>query len=742
MALMGAILSVQAARGTDWTSWRGVGDRGMAYEKALVSEWSLEGEHLLWKAPYGGRSTPILVDGLLYLNGPVGEGEMRAERVVCLQADTGRPLWEYRFNVFLTDIAENRVGWTAMVADPETGNIYCHGTGGELLCLSRIGQVVWRVSTTEDLGRISGYGGRLHNPILDEDRVILTFSNSSWGDQAKPSHRLAAFDKRDGRVLWWSEPGESPPEDPTCYATPVAAIVGGTRMIIAPNGDGSVYAVGARTGEKLWSFPFCKRGLNVSPVVDGDRVYVSHSEENLHSTEMGSVACLDASQRGVLSESAVVWRRDGIRAGYASPSIADGRVYVVDNSATLHCLDARDGRSIWEFDLGRVGKGSPVVTADGVIYVAEQNGIFWILRDEGERCVELDRELFRREDRLVDEIFGSPAVCDGRVYFITRYGTYALGKAGAAVERVPSPAPPAEVTPTRASPTFLHVVPAEVTLAPGAEARFEPRFFVGETPAPGVLQAKCEWSVTGVAGQVSQDGTFTAAATTKPSAGFITARGAGLEAKARVRVFPAPPIREDFEGLAEGSIPPGWAGIAAKTKVVARDGGKVLVKLAERPSVPFVRIRGYIGPPVAGGYTISAEMLGEGLERGPVKYQADMGLINSRYRLILLGNDQVLRLESWAPLPRIRRDVPFAWAGERWYVMKLRIEVEGNRSVCRGKVWPRGEPEPTDWTIEVMDPSPNAEGSPGIYAYSPGTTPSSHGPQAFFDNIEVIRNDE
>lgn len=724
------------ALGLDWPCWRGPEQTGMTREKALVTSWSLEGENLAWKVPIGGRTTPVVFNGRLFGVGPVGEGEGRRERVFCLNADTGALLWEHEFNVFHTDIVENRVGWTSPVVDPRTGHVYVHATGGEFFAFDRNGRILWKRSLTEEFGRISGYGGRLHTPIILDDTVVISFSNSSWGTLAAPRHRYLSLEKATGRVLSWIGPGEFP-ADPTCYSTPITATIAGVRMMIIANGEGTVYGLKARTGEELWKFRLSKRGLNVTPVVDGKYVYVAHSEENWDTTEMGRVVCIDATQRGDITESGEVWRRDGCTVGYASPAVANGRLYVVDNAANLYCLDAKTGKQHWAFSLGRVGKGSPVVTADGVIYVTEQNGAFFILKDEGDKCILLDREEFTRTDNLIDEIFGSPVVADGRVFFMTRYNTYALGVKGKSPEVVAG-AKPVEETPWDPSygETF-QLIPAEVALAPGESVTFTARQFSGDTVYVRKVKAP-EWSLAGLAGEVSPQGTYTAPQANVFAAGEVVAKSGGAQAGARVRIVPRLPIEVDFEDMKLDSLPAGWIGAARKMKVAERDGSKVLHKLAENPSPPFMRVQPYITLPIEGGYVVEADMLGT--PRGEM-FKPDMGLVNSRYNLTLLGHDQALRVETWSPLPRLRKDVPFPWETEKWYRMKFEVRLDGDKGVIRGKVWPRGEAEPGAWTVEVEDAFPNREGSAGLYSYSPGTTAKSRGPEVFYDNIKVTKND-
>lgn len=739
IAMVLVLVSVGVLPAADWASWRGPDQAGWAREKAVVTKWSPSGENLLWKSAEGGRTTPLIMNGRLFFIGPVGDGECVQERVICLDADTGKTIWQHRFNVFFSDIVAQRVGWTALAGDMETGNVYAHGTGGEFLCLDRDGKVLWKHSMTEEYNRIAGYGGRLHTPVVDEDRVIISFLNTNWGNQARPAHRYVAFDKRSGKVAWWSEiPGIG---KDTTYACPVVAVIGGKRQLICPAADGSVYGLEARTGKVIWSFVFSKMGLNSSPVVDGNHVIVSHSEENIDSTLMGRIVCIDATKTGDITKSAEVWRLDGLDAGYASPALANGRVYHVDNSANLHCVDAKDGKHVWKFKLGRVGKGSATVTADGVIYVGEQNGFFWILKDAGDKCEELCKTEFEGPNQMIDEIYGSPAVCDGRVYFMTRYGSYCLGTKDAQVETMAA-APTEKETAAKPGdkPATLVVFPGEITVKPGQPVQFEARLY-SDTGAPiNGPTPRVEWTAAGVQGEISSDGRFIAASGVKYSAGMVNAHAAGLNAFARVRIAPELPLAEDFETMAVGSVPPGWIGAAGKTKIVELDGSKVIEKLAEKgkPS-PTYKLRAFIGLPAEAGYSIEADARCTFARK---RFKPDMGVINDRYELIILGAQKEIELSRWRDEPThgLRRKVPFELKPDTWYHMKLAVAVKDGKANVQGKVWQRGQEEPAEWTIQFEDTCPNLEGCPGLFVYSNGTSDKSDGPAVYFDNLNIKRN--
>lgn len=725
-----AMVVVSACLANDWPYWRGPEQTGMTREKAPVTQWTMSGENMLWKAPIEGRTTPVVLDGRVVVTGPVGEGINTKERTVCLDAQTGDVRWEHRFNVFESDVVRQRLGWPAPCGDPETGNVYVHGTGGELFCYAPDGKIIWKRSLTEEFGRITGYGGRMHTPVVDENRVIISFMNSSWGPHAKPLHRYLALDKNTGDVIWWADTDNQPLD--TTYAAPAIAVIDGKRMMIAAAADGWVYGFMARTGVKVWSYKLSKRGLNSSIVVDGDYAYVSHSEENFTNTEMGAVVCLDASKTGDITETGEVWRIDGLTVGYASPAIAKDRLYVVTNDAELIAFDAKTGKEHWRFDLGRVGKGSPTVTADGVIYVCEQNGFFHILRDEGDKCVSLDSKEFPLIDNNVDEMYGSPAVANGRVYFMARSGVYCLGKKDAGDMMADVPQMPETIEPAGAP----LVIPADVTLSYGQKQDFT------VTMPDGRDLGDVKWDL-GMIGQIAQTGPNSGAFTAnsdQASAGILKVECSNGTTTARVRVCPTPPFVVDFEDMKPGTAPAGWIGASRKLEVTEMDGGNVLRKLAKKefPSPPFMRISANVTLPIEGGYTTTCDMMGT--PKGK-RFKPDLGLMNSRYRCSILGMSNELRIESWSPLPRVRKDVPFQFEVDKWYTMKFEVRLEGDKALCRGKVWPRGEEEPADWMIEVEDPSPNREGSVGLYAYSPGTTAKSDGPEVYYDNLKVTPNE-
>src|SRR5262249_15472468 len=210
LLLLMAPLLVSAAgapSGSDWPDWRGPGRDGISHETGLPSKWSPTGENLLWKAPYGGRSAPIVMSGRVFLFNSAGSGESMQERVMCLNADTGKVVWERRLNIYESAVPPRRIAWSSPAGDPATGNIYVFGACNELTALTSDGKILWSRSLTDEFGAWTTHGGRTTSPVIEGDLVIVGTIIDGWGDTAQRRHRFYAFDKRTGECVWTSAPG-------------------------------------------------------------------------------------------------------------------------------------------------------------------------------------------------------------------------------------------------------------------------------------------------------------------------------------------------------------------------------------------------------------------------------------------------------------------------------------------------------------------------------------------------------
>ena len=714
----------------DWPSWRGPEHNGICRETGLVETWSLEDRtNVIWEKPIGGRAAPVVMNGRIYLqcrtNHDVSTGSKELihaqEQVICRDAATGDTIWDDQFNVFQTDIPAPRVGWAPMAGDPETGNVYMHSVSGLLRCYTADGDVVWERSLFEEYGKISGYGGRTQTPVIDEDRVIVGFFGLNWGDTAKPPPKMTyyAFDKKTGELLWTSPVG-GPPKD-TNYSHPVITVINGQRLLIGGGADGGIHAIHARTGQPQWSFRMSRRGLNAAPVVVGHRVYISHGEDNIDTTRFGRIECIDGRGKGDITDTNSIWRVDGIKAGYTGLLEKDGILYVVADTGRMYAYDSETGDALWDYSLGTVGKGSPI-WADGKLYVMEVNGNIHILKPSREKCESLSRVHLKAGDGSGndDEIYGTPAISDGRVFFVTRDRTICVGNENAGREQVVEVAELKEADGSD-QVASIHIVPFETRTMGGGTVDYKVVGYNALGRSLGEVEAELSlgegWS------DVSLDGhTLSVATAAKEQAGTITATVGDIAASARLRVFPALPWKWDFEGYSGKRVPPTWINAFLKLQPNEIDGTVALKRSPGRgrPSTYY-----WIGLPEMKEYTVQADVYMKEQKRK----LANVGVTVHRYNFILKGNTLRLAVQSWAAHQRMAKEVRFRSNPDTWYTLKATVRIKEDGAHIMGKVWERGGEEPKEWTLEAVDPHANLNGSPGLYSYNL----ADH----YFDNVIV-----
>jgi hypothetical protein len=306
-----------------------------------------------------------------------------------------------------------------------------------------------------------------------------------------------------------------------------------------------------------------------------------------------------------------------------------------------------------------------------------------------------------------------------------------------------------------------------VTLAPGGTADFEVRLYdakgnyvdkakdvewsLGPMPPPvppggaAAPQPKPQPGVAAVAvpplppnAQIDKDGKLTIGKPPPPGQFFtVVAKAEGLTGRARVRVAPVLPYVADFSRVPLGRTPAGWVNTQGKFATTNYKGKPVLMKTVTNPSPLVARANAFISVPTLNDYTVQSDMLGE--KKGDDL--PDMGVLANRYHLFLEGNTQRLRLVSWEKLPRIDKSINYTWKPDTWYTLKLTVEVHDGKALVRGKIWATGAAEPNGWTVELEDPVPNREGSPGLYANAVGVEgEDSPGTAIYFDNVRVTPN--
>ena len=730
-ALFAIVTSTALAQGPlqvdmgDWPELRGPHRDGTSLETDLPETWELDGENFLWRAPYGGRSAPIVMGDRVYVQNRSSRGTELQERVMALDANTGEMIWEHKFNIFQSDVPSHRVGWASPSADPETGNIYVMSGGAMVIALDSDGQELWRRSFGEEWAAFTTHGGRTGSPLIDGDLVIVSAAISSWGSKWNRAHRLMALDKRTGDIVYASAPGGRPFD--TAYGPPTIATIDGQRLLIQGLGNGGVHAIKPQTGEVVWSFPAAQRAVNTAVVIKDDVVFMSHGDENLEGVELGMLAAIAGNRTGELTET--IWNVKGMEFGYSSPVLDGDRLYQIDSGSTLHAFNTDTGEHLWELSLGNAQRAN-LVLADGKLYVGTNGGSFYIVRPSetgGEVLSQVrlpvSTDSCCGSEGTAEQIVAGAAVSRGRVIFVTSDAVYAIGsvrnQTGFAVNE------PAVVG--QGAATHMQVVPTEMVLDPGDTVNLRARLFDSE--GRFLREVDADWSLDGLEGNVTGDGTFTVSNDPILQAGVILASAEGLTAESRARVVHPFPYEENFDSYEDGDLPPGWVNAqAGRFTISTLEGNRVFEKPPD--NTIFGRARMFFGSPGMSDYTFQADV------RAPTRrrQQADVGITAQTYSLVLYGTTRKLKLEPWEPEIERTVTIPFTWSPDTWYRMKLRVENLPDGQVrAQGKAWAVGESEPDEWMIDRVDPIGNRAGSPGLFL------DAEYG--AYLDNFVLTANE-
>ncbi len=720
-----------------WFSWRGPNGDGVCHEK--YSGWSFD-EKPDWTFKMKGRGAPVVADGKMYVFGYRGEGQEVEETISCIDAKSGKLIWQHAFRDYISDTIYDRYSIGSAAIDPETRNVYLQTTNGLFVAFSPDGKILWEHSMMERFGRLTFPNGRTGAPIVEGQLVIMHCITSYWGKQGPARDRFYAFDKVSGEIVWVSEPGIAPKD--SSFSTPVVESRYGTRVFYAGTGDGNLVCVNALNGKPLWRFHMSFGGVNSSPVIFGDTVICPHGKENIDTTEEGRMVAVKmpakvdfGAQQEVLPASAEVWRNPTV-SFTSSPVLVKDRVYLVSKVGELNCINAKTGKVLWHEKLGNDNLHASPLYCDGKLFVPIFSGKFYIIEpsDEGAKILhtlEFDGNLI-----------GSPTIYNGRLYLHSTKQLYCWKFKQDGITCPEWPVPDAGKA---GKASELRVVPVDVLLQPGTSRSLKLQqldsagHVVGKSPTakfakyiPPTAKVKTEMDA-----EFAKIRDIRAGSDAKASAGAWKGNDGTVSGIFRGRVLSAIPFAEDFESyktVIDSKIDPGekfaypplpWIGARFKWEVREVDGTKALRKTLDR--VLFQRAMTFIGHPDLKNYTMQADVMTDGNRR----IKSDVGLVNQRYLIVLKGNANQLEVNS--NQERLKVSVPFPVKYKKWYTLKSRVDVDDKgTATVRAKVWPKGEKEPEAWTIEVPHAKGHTQGAPGLFGFSP----QSQKP-VYVDNISI-----
>ncbi len=391
----------------DWPEFRGPTGQGFAAAKNVPLHWSVS-SNVVWKTaiPGEGWSSPVLVNGKLYLTAAVTDSTNTSLRALCVNAQDGAIQWNVE--VFQPDPEAAQVmhkknslaSPTPIVRD---GKIYVHFGHLGTAALNLSGKILWRQAELK-YSPMHGNGG---SPALVGDALVF-----SCDGETDPF--LVALDAKTGAVRWKTA-RDSTASRKFSFSTPLAIEVDGATQIISPT-SGFVAGYDPKDGREIWRVRY-PEGFSIVA-----RPVFAHGLLFISSSYMKPVlyAIKPAGAKGDATETHLVWKHDKGVPNTSSPIVVGDEIYFVSDSGIATCLNARTGALYWSERLGGGFSASPICV-EGRLYFQNEEGVGTVLK-AGKTF-----EVLTKND-LGERTLASPAVTDGAIFLRSKSQLWRLGK--------------------------------------------------------------------------------------------------------------------------------------------------------------------------------------------------------------------------------------------------------------------------------------------------------------------------
>ena len=378
----------------DWPQFRGPDGQGHAEATGLPHEWS-ETENVRWKTPIAGLgwSSPVVAGEQIWVTTAIEDrGSLRA---VCLDRQSGQVVHDVE--VFRQDDLgriNNKNSYASPTPVVDGQHVFVHFGAHGTACLTTEGRIVWRVRLAYDQ-----HHGPAGSPVVWNDLVFISCDGNDV-------QYTVALDKLTGKLRWQ-------PIIPAqhAYSTPLVIQAGAAEQLVT-SGGGALIAYDPPTGQELWRCEHGGHSVIPRPVESGGLVYFCTGYWN------PALFAVRSDGSGDVTDSHVVFK---LRRGVPhtpSPLVVGSQLYVVSDQGVLTCVDAANGKEIWHQRLGGNFSASPTL-ADGKIFLVSEDATTYVLIP-GDKFHQL------AENHLDGRALASPAFVGRSIYLRSDTHLYCL----------------------------------------------------------------------------------------------------------------------------------------------------------------------------------------------------------------------------------------------------------------------------------------------------------------------------
>lgn len=419
LAVFGFAL-MSAAGGADWPRFHGPDGTGVAADAKPPLKWT-DKENVAWKTALPGPgSSPVVVGDRVFVTCYSGYGTSAANpgtieklirHLVCLDRGTGKIKWTADVPAVTPEdayrgyITEHGYASSTPAADADT--VYCFFGKSGAVAFDFDGKKRWQtgVGTQSDVRQ----WGSSASPVLFRDLVIV--------NAASEARAVVALDKKTGKEVWRADGNKLS----LSFSTPALMTAGDkTDLVVAMPGE--VWGMNPETGKLRWLSAINPSG-NVCPaVVPGDGVaYLTGGFQT-----KGSLA-VKAGGSGDVSKTNLLWTAR--TSSYVpTPVLFKDRLHCVSEDGIAICQKTDTGAVVYEERLPVKGAGgasrpfyaSPAL-ADGKLYVpSRRSGVFVLKASD-------TFELLHQNPALDDSDFNaSPAAVGNQLFLRSNKFAYCI----------------------------------------------------------------------------------------------------------------------------------------------------------------------------------------------------------------------------------------------------------------------------------------------------------------------------
>ena len=154
------------------------------------------------------------------------------------------------------------------------------------------------------------------------------------------------------------------------------------------------------------------------PVFNRNRIYVAGGGDIWWGKNEAWLKCIDVTGSGDITTNALVWSYPIEKHVMSTAAVKDDLVFIADCGRKFHCVNAQTGKPYWTHDIDGEAWASPYV-ADGKVYIGTRSGNFYVFAASKEKKVLTSLA-------LITPISATTTAANGVLYVATMTHLYAV----------------------------------------------------------------------------------------------------------------------------------------------------------------------------------------------------------------------------------------------------------------------------------------------------------------------------